>query len=159
MISWPPVLLCTVRFDEMHLLEGQRDPGHNHNTCSELRSNSWLLQGWQEHSGGNSLWWNGNGSSVGITWILSTHQPTKSLWSIPHSTILCTDVILHKEKCLLWSENVEVCKGQIDWTFGIRIPSVPSTKKSYNPCYNGSSVVCGWNDYHIKTKAISGVPE
>jgi len=45
---------------------GQRDPGHDQNTGSELHYNSWLLQGWWENSGGNSCWWNGNGSSAGI---------------------------------------------------------------------------------------------
>jgi len=62
----------TIRFDDKQLLAGQRDPGHEQNTGSELRSNSGLLQGWQENSGRNRLCWDGDGSSAGIIWILST---------------------------------------------------------------------------------------
>jgi len=102
---------------------------NDQNTGSELRSNSCLLPGCWENCGENGLWSNGNGSSAGIMWILTTCQPTKSLWSIPRSTRQCTEAILHNG-CHLRSENVNVCEGQSGWTIGKRIPSFTSIKDS-----------------------------
>jgi len=141
------------------LLAGRRNPGHDQNTGSELHSNYWPLPGCREDCGGNSLWWNGDGSSADIMWILSTCQPTKSVWSIPPSTRRCTEAILQEAGCLSRSENVEVCAAQSGWTIGMRIPSFTRTKDSYNPCCNRGSAVLGWKGYYIKTKAISGAPE
>jgi len=159
MISGPPVFLWTIPFFEQWLQAGKRNPGHDQNTGSDLHCNSWLLQGWWESWGGNSLRWNGNGSSAGIMWILSDCQPTKSLWSIPHSTGWCTEAILQQEGCFSRPEKVEVCNGLGGWSVGKSIPSVTRTKGSWNLCCNGISPLRGWNGYWVNTNAMSGVPE
>ena len=132
--------------------------GHDQNTGSELLSNSWLLPGWRENCGGFGLWWNGDGSSGGIMWILCACQPTKSLWSIPDSTRQCTQVIIQGERCISRTVSAEVCEDQSGWAVGNRIPSVMRTNYSQNPCCNGGLAIQGWRFYYIKTKPIAGTP-
>jgi len=105
----------------MQLLAGKRDLGNDQNTGCELHSNSWLFQEWQENCGRNRLWWNGDGSSVGIMWILSTCYPTESHWSIPDSTRWCAKETIQEEGWFSRTENLEVCKGRsgelLAWEF------------------------------------------
>jgi len=111
MIFGPPALLYTIQLVEKQPLAGKRDPGHDQILGIEFHCNSSLLQGWWENYNRNSLWWNGNGSNAGIIWVLCTCEPTKSLWSIPHSTSQCTEPCVQEQGCLSRTENVEVCKG------------------------------------------------
>jgi hypothetical protein len=53
-------------------LPRQIDPGHDQNTELIVYTNNWLLQWWQENSGGHNLLPNGEVSSVCIIWILFT---------------------------------------------------------------------------------------
>jgi len=52
-------------------------------------------------------------------WILTICQPTKSLWSIPHSARWCIEAILQKEGCFWEQKMSKSAKAKVDKQFTI----------------------------------------